>query len=49
MVRKIVEKVPDEQLQKDLKKYRQRALELGATAAKIITTDMVLIGDRVLA
>jgi len=49
MVRKIVEKVPDEQLQKDLEKYRQRALELGATDAKIITTDMVLIDDRVLA
>ena len=47
MVRKIVEKVPDEQLQQDLEKYRQRALELGATDAKIITTDMVLIDERV--
>ena len=49
MVRKIVEKVADEQLQKDLEKYRQRALELGATDAKIITTDNVLIDERVLA
>lgn len=47
MVRKIVERVPDEQLQKDMEEYRQRALELGATDAKIITTDMVLIDERV--
>jgi len=47
MVRKIVERVPDEVLQKDLEKYRQRALELGATDAEIITTDMVLIDERV--
>ena len=49
MVRKIVERVPDEQLQKDLEKYRQRALELGATDAKVITTDNVVIDERVLA
>jgi predicted metal-binding protein len=49
MVRKIVERVPDEQLQKDLEKYRQRALKLGATDAKIITTDNVVIDERVLA
>ena len=49
MVRKIVERVPDEQLQKDLEKYRQRALELGATDAKIITADKVVIDERVLA
>ena len=47
MVRKIVEKVPDEMLQQDLEKYRQRALELGATDAKVITTDMVVIDERV--
>lgn len=47
MVRKIVEKVPDELLQQDLEKYRQRALELGATDAKIITADMILIDERV--
>ena len=49
MLRKIVEKVPDEVLQHDLEKYRQRAIELEATDAKIITTDMVLIDERVLA
>ncbi|MFC1995606.1 DUF2284 domain-containing protein [Chloroflexota bacterium] len=47
MVRKIIEKIPDEQLHKDLEKYRQLAIELGATDAKIITTDMVLIDERV--
>ena len=46
--RKIVEKIPDDVLQADLKKYRERALELGATDAKIITTDMILIDERVL-
>jgi len=49
MVRKIVEKIPDEVLQQDLERYRQRALQLGATDAKIITTDMILIDERVLA
>ncbi len=47
MVRKIAEKVPDEQLQHDLEEYRQKVLELGATDAKIITTDMVVINERV--
>ena len=47
MVRKIVEVVPSEVLQQDLEKYRQRAIELGATDAKIITTDVVVIDDRV--
>jgi len=47
MVRKIVEKVSDEVLQQDLEKYRQRALQLGATDAKVITSDMVLIDERV--
>jgi predicted metal-binding protein len=46
-IRKIVEKVPDEVLQQDLETYRQRALEIGATDAKIITTDMVVIDERV--
>ena len=49
MARKIVERVPDEQLQQDLEKYRQRALEVGATDAKIITTDKIVIDERVLA
>ena len=47
MVRKIVERIPEEQLQDDLEKYRQRAIELGATDAKIITTDQVVIDERV--
>ena len=47
MVRKIVERVPDEVLQQDLEKYRQRAMELGAMDAKIITSDMILIDERV--
>ncbi len=46
VVRKIIEKVPDEQLQEDLKRYRQQAIELGATDAKIISTDMILIDER---
>jgi predicted metal-binding protein len=47
MVRKIVERIPENQLQKDLEKYRHQAIELGATDAKIITTDQVLIDERV--
>ncbi len=47
MVRKIVEAVPDGVLQQDLERYRQRTIELGATDAKVITTDMVLIDQRV--
>ena len=47
MARKIVGKISDEVLEKDLGKYRQRAVELGATDAKIITTDMVVIDERV--
>ena len=47
MVRKIVENVSYELLQQDLEKYRQRAIKLGATDAKIITTDVVVIDDRV--
>ena len=47
MIRKIAEQVPDEMLQQDLEKYRQRAIELGASDAKVITSDMVLIDERV--
>jgi len=49
MVRKIVEKVSEEQLQRDLDKYRQHSIELGASDAKVITTDKVIIDERVLA
>lgn len=47
MIRKIVEKVPEEILKQDLERYRQQAIELGATDAKVITTDMVVVDDRV--
>jgi predicted metal-binding protein len=47
MARKIAEKVPQRRLRQDLEKYRARALELGATDARIITTDMVVIDERV--
>ena len=46
MAHKIIATIPAEQLQKDLEKYRQRALEIGATDAKIITTDMLSIDER---
>ena len=49
MAQKIIAKIPQEQLQKDLEKYRQRALEMGATDAKIIGTDDIVIDERVLA
>ena len=49
MTRKIAEKIPEEQLQQDLKRYRQLAVELGATDAKVISTDQVVIDERVLA
>ena len=47
MVRKIITEVPSDMLQKDLEKYRQRAIELGAADARIITTDMIFIDERV--
>ncbi len=47
MIRKITETVSNEVLQQDMERYRRMALELGATDAKIITSDMVLIDERV--
>lgn len=47
MVRKIVEKIPHKLLRQDLAKYCQRALELGATDAKIINTNIIVIEERV--
>lgn len=49
MARKIMDRVPDEDVKKDLEKYRKRAIDLGATDAKIITTDDVIIDERVVA
>jgi predicted metal-binding protein len=47
MVRKFQEPIPEEQLLKDLEKYRIRAIALGATDAKIIPSDAVIIDERV--
>lgn len=47
MVRKIAADIPAEILQADLETFRQKALEWGATDAKIITSDKVIIDERV--
>jgi predicted metal-binding protein len=47
MVDRIVEKVDEEQLCRNLEKYRQMAVDLGAADAKVITTDMVIVDERV--
>ena len=47
MARKITSEIPRDILQKDLERYRQRAIELGATDAKMITSDMILVDERV--
>lgn len=49
MSRNPVGSISEEQLQKDLEKYRQQAIEMGATDAQVITADTVVIDDRVLA
>jgi predicted metal-binding protein len=45
--RKIPDKVSEESLQSDLERYRNMALEKGATETKIITTDQVIVDARV--
>jgi len=47
MVRKIVAQVPPQTLEKDLERYRQMAIELGATDAKIVPSSQVIIDERV--
>ena len=47
MVRKIADGIPLDILQTDLENLRQKALEMGATEAKIITTDMIVVDERV--
>ncbi|MFC1917169.1 DUF2284 domain-containing protein [Chloroflexota bacterium] len=47
MVRKISEKVSEQELKEDLEKYRRHAIELGASDAKIIASDGVIIDERV--
>jgi predicted metal-binding protein len=49
MVGKIKAEVQEDLLQNDLEKYRKRAIELGATDAQVITTDDVIIDERVVA
>jgi len=49
MVRNPVGRASQDQLHKDLEKYRLRAIELGATDAKVITMDTIVIDERVLA
>ncbi len=46
MLRKIVESISEDLLRSDLEKYRGKAIELGATDAQIITTDMIILDDR---
>jgi len=47
MTPKIWDRPPADVLQADLERFRQTALEMGATEAKIITADQVIIDDRV--
>lgn len=42
-------KLPKERLQKDLAKYKKMAVELGATDAKVIRSDSIVVDERVLA
>jgi len=44
---KINPQVPEDRLNKDLSKYRQEAIRLGATDSKIITTESIPIDERV--
>ena len=37
----------DEELQKDLERYRQEAIRLGATDAKVISADRITVDERV--
>lgn len=47
MARKAIKEISDEVLQQDLEKYQRKAIELGATDAKIIAVDSIEIDDRV--
>jgi len=44
-----VGKITRERLQKDLSKYKKQAIEMGATDAKIVTSEAVIIDERVVA
>ncbi len=47
MVRKVAIPVSEEILRKDIEKYRDMAVKLGASDAKIITPDIIKIDERV--
>ncbi len=49
MAQKIIDVVPEEQLKQDSEKYRKRAIELGASDARIIPSDMIVLDERVVA
>jgi len=49
MLRKIVHEISEEILRSDLERYRQKAVELGATDAGIIQSNDVVVDHRVLA
>lgn len=46
-IRKVQEEIREEIVQRDLEKYRNMALELGATDARIITAEDVIFDERV--
>ncbi len=48
MARKVVEHIPDSQLMADLERYRQMVIEWGATDAKIVGSNEVVIDERTL-
>ncbi len=45
--RKVVRRPSQKQLEKDAKKYREKALELGAADAKVIPASFVVVDERV--
>jgi predicted metal-binding protein len=49
MLRRIVVDVADKTIRQDLERYKRRAIELGATDAKIIRSSDVVVENRVLA
>ncbi|MFX1326168.1 MAG: DUF2284 domain-containing protein, partial [Promethearchaeota archaeon] len=46
-IKKITLDISDTALKKDLEKYRELAIELGASKAKIISTEEIPVDDRV--
>jgi len=47
ILRKISLKNDEPQVARDLQKYQDKALELGATRVKIVRTDEILVDERV--